>query len=1600
MADFDIKNLDAAEESYIKNILDTMFPILMKEDTEILFYGIKKILTIIQIKFNFVSRKDIYWKQLIQNNNRDLNAIIQMILPFINDVYDSADVKMTKLSTLSELYTKKVNGEYYFTNSQYNRCVILDDHETIDRPYILEYFNNHLEQLIMSIEQASNKLYVNWTDVLPMCMNTYSTSNLFVLTNKKLSNKTLPQFYNKYIDLTPGLSTADIYNTISNLLFNQIKNEKWLIYDLFIENTTITYIKYLDGIFNLQNIHKGLSWTRITETDRIEFKNKWLIFIDSVNSNDNTILVDFYFFFKKYHINSEKLILSGSLIETKSSIDMEDDPCDPFSKKIIGDARNGLRLVPIEEIYLFIFDQISSLKKTWYYYMLYVKNLNILGSFEYNGNTISITAKNIYNFSKSLTNVTMSDRYVALPKVFNSIPYGTLFNNIIHRLYNVYDQSYHNYQWFNINCYYRRLYSRLSTSDYPVINKMLYELIQSKLSEIVFEAMIYAGHLSEVVPNPNITDKVLIQNIVGPIDRSITNYQRSQMKLLHFEATRSNYENFAYYYLTNKTYGELPNIISENSSKKYFDFITSDTIWQFTYAMDWISQINFYHHYANNRVSYVTGSTGVGKSTQVPKLLLYAQKIIDYNLKGKIVCTQPRISPTTGNAKAISREMGVPIIEYNHKLRADVHTSNFNIQYKHSEYAHTSNTEQSYLRIVTDGTLLTELLANPLLCRSSKTTDVTINGQTPELLKKLDTGNTYDIIIVDEAHEHNANMDIILTLMRDAGYINNSLRLVIVSATMDDDEPIYRRYYRFINDNKLYPLSAYIYFNNLDRANMDRRIHISPPGQSTQFKIDEFPLSITESNTITEKNYLQAGIEKTIQVVNKTSDGDLLLFMAGKSDIIESVTQINKRTPANVICLPFYSEMSEKDKLFVENIANTLPNYTRYKEDVLLDESEVTRSVAKNTYKRSIIVATNVAEASITLPKLRYVIDTGYAKVNTFDPIASTNKLVTLPISYSSSVQRKGRVGRVASGQVYYLYAKEKIINNKTMYKIADSDPSNLIVSLIMKNLLDVSLYQIDLSNLSVIKSNPIYSLVKNIIDIQYHFIPGFSEYFYSYNGLDTGTFNTDVAKYFQLTHNEHVLIDKIFRDMMQIRKFTGLSDVLDSKGKYFIIHPDENILRRNKLTGAVSNLKLSPSVADSYYYSIIKFNNLDQLFNVNLDNKIKSFENKLIDSIISVKITGAIRKLVKSDILNVADDTDIIVADRKTNISITNRLTEPVYLSPSYSAIYQLARTINVPIVSDYNNLLWYLYGLINKCEIDIIAVLTMINIASTPDAFAQKQYLDRFNKIHKNSFGDIYFYYNIWKRLQNIPTISALFSDVDIESVINKYADKKLQYISGNLTNIDEYLRFKKLFDTNKLNTLSEVSAYIELYKPDIKINDQTMSVIKNFASTYYLSADLLIEFIKQYLEIFSEISKQKFLSTDTETSVDLIKNKLQISPIFPINSDWNRFLDSYVRAYYSNAVRSIGNKFYGVISNSSVNLNNRTMLDQSYPYLLYHTFDMSADNTVNLLTNINIKYIIESNKSYYKLITEQKQETYDVGIVSKVRKLNIELINKYIK
>ena len=1093
-----IKINDTRYQFLYNNLINRIFPVLQSEDKNLLLNGLIKIINLIHIKFGFWKNDNknelLLWDQLLQNKLLDLRALLAIMLPFISD--NESDGKKRKLSKLEDLYLETdENGKFVYTNTQYNRCIRHNNDSQIiifKRPYLKEYFIDHLELLLMSIETMANKLYINWVDILPMPMNEYVNTKLYKDTVTKIVGKIITdndnsvvtmrdkplvsvEIINNYIDLSPGLSYQDVYNVMSNHLFHQIKNYKWLIYDIFIRGVPISYITYLEDVFNLNTLWKGLLWSQMTKNEINGFTNQWNKFLSSLDRNDNEVLHRFYFFYCKYHTNAKKLIRQGKLILTSNtSNDDENEENAAVTPENTRDAKKGMRNVPVDEIYLFMYDQLDLFKKSWFYYMINIKKdiFLIKGS-----NNIYVTPKNIYNYCKSMTHYTTPNNiFVQIPRHWHSLK-PNLIEMVLIRMLDI-ETSQNNWNksnWFNINNYFRRFYPSIPESELPKTNFLMHSLIRTKIVDIVFESLIYHGLLSDFWPNKNITNNTNIESAINTVDdQKKTLYKRNQMKEHYFTGQkRNNYENYAYYYLTNATYGDLPLLNFRDSSKKYFDFLTSDQIWTFTYAMNWVSQINFYHHYLNTRVMYITGATGVGKSTQIPKLLIYSQKMLDYNYSGKIVCTQPRVSPTVENAETISKELGVPIRGFSSKYKADVFTANYYVQYKHQKESHINTVMDTFFKIVTDGTLFEELRASPFLTKSiMDSSAVDLNNNKIPWAKLFCTGNKYDIIIVDEAHEHNTYMDMILTLGRDAAYINNSIKLVIISATMEDDEPIYRRYYRLINDNRAHPLSAFIEDQKFDRANMDRRIHISPPGATTQYFIKDVYLSEKEASLINEKNFVKYGIQKTIQLANSTSEKDILLFLSGQADIQQAVKEINAKTAANVIALGFYSDLSDETKKFIGKIHLTLSTYTRFKEDIFLEENDIVRRVPAGTYNRAIIIATNVAEASITLQQLRYVVDTGYAKTVIFDVLEGISKTLTLPISQSSSMQRRGRVGRVASGEVYYLYNKEKIINNKTAYKIADSNVKDLIIKFLKSDPRDsfIITWENDINNINILQ--------------------------------------------------------------------------------------------------------------------------------------------------------------------------------------------------------------------------------------------------------------------------------------------------------------------------------------------------------------------------------------------------------------------------------------------------------------------------------------------------------------------------------------------------
>ena len=1051
------------------------------------------------------------------HDEKDIQTIFNLLLPFtstesLDDLTDLNHLLCTdnnlNLEELKNL-SREEALEKYFRYSNMAVGLLDDNFKLIDNKEKLMHkiIDHNFIALLRTVEMISHKLYVNWQVIFPI----YDINKIQEI--KKSTNELIfsdEHLYNHIntgeIDFNyKGIWLGDIYNIIVNRFYYDAIDIKWLLYPRTIiededyeddedyddedKGTTIIHTLYNllyyvkkdgdnnDDIDDNTVIIDSMP-INIDETTEVEHnvKNDKLIYqiIDEYINNDELDKMDDMN--KKYKL--QRLNNLGSNIIYKLSLDnyicgilftnlfnytninkyMNLDVNSVFVKKrktwVKDDTQDDTYNIEIKDIKNFSQALKYSYKNKenrlkiqiilWNFLHIYINKLKVSAYgkyifkndefifkhegndkppkfYNYNYKNLPINLKNIYNVSKTLSHrdkwIPCERNYVSLSREDKINWIHTLRNNNI----KLFLQGNYKKQYNIIN-------SNFDKNKYnKFINNILYSY-QKIFIDLVVDDMVFRGTLSQYSKEKPTVEQLKDSN----------------------------------YYITNKKYDEsfLETVLNNQPD------------WTGFYALDWLSQINFFNKYINHQILYVTGATGAGKSTQVPKLLLYGMKIIDYKEDGKIICTQPRTKPTEDNSSRIAFELGVSMFDKDKEP-----TNNFYVQMKHQKNDHTPyvdinqiNNQIMYntLKICTDGTLTEEIKARPIMKTYNEEGMITNN-------------NIYDIIIIDEAHEHNPNMDIILTLAKQTCYLNNMVRLVIVSATMDNDEPIYRQYYKEINDNLLYPIKCPFinpFINDLFLYNsnyIDRRIHIAKPGSTTLFNIKEeyldMPLEeyLNSSKTFKElsKDADKLAIDKALELCKKDDNGFILLFTVGNAEIKEAVEELNKLTPPHVVALPFFAQMEQSYKNIIDNMKDNLSRIRMSKEDISekwfgRDKYEDDEDIPEGTYTRVIFVSTNIAEASITIENLTYVIDNGFSKVNKVIPELNIQSLVVKPISESSRIQRKGRVGRVGTGTVFYMYPEGSRKHIKSNYKITDDIPTEIILKLVENyNILDYSINDI-----------------------------------------------------------------------------------------------------------------------------------------------------------------------------------------------------------------------------------------------------------------------------------------------------------------------------------------------------------------------------------------------------------------------------------------------------------------------------------------------------------------------------------------------------------
>ncbi|KAK9455053.1 P-loop containing nucleoside triphosphate hydrolase protein [Dipodascopsis uninucleata] len=366
-----------------------------------------------------------------------------------------------------------------------------------------------------------------------------------------------------------------------------------------------------------------------------------------------------------------------------------------------------------------------------------------------------------------------------------------------------------------------------------------------------------------------------------------------------------------------------------------------------------------------NQVTIITGETGSGKSTQSIQFILDDMIMSSNGSNANIICTQPRRISAMGLAARVSDERGYEIgQQVGYSIRGESKVS-----------------EITQIRFTTTGVVLRMLQMDM-----------------ERALKNISH------IVIDEVHERSLDSDFLLIILRRLIMINKKIKIILMSATVN--AKMFADYFgsagHVIIEGRTFPVED-IYIDKIMeitgfRSNMSKMIN---DDESKKDEDSESPERAKIGRAILalsgEINYdLISIVVNHIDRQLGGKEGSILIFLPGTAEISRAISSITK---SNFYCLPLH--------------ASLLP----------AEQRRVFFSAPKG--KRKVVVATNVAETSITIPDVVAVIDSGRVKETVYDAQLNMTKLEDTWVSQAAAKQRRGRAGRVASGTCYKLYTRD-----------------------------------------------------------------------------------------------------------------------------------------------------------------------------------------------------------------------------------------------------------------------------------------------------------------------------------------------------------------------------------------------------------------------------------------------------------------------------------------------------------------------------------------------------------------------------------------------
>ena len=404
----------------------------------------------------------------------------------------------------------------------------------------------------------------------------------------------------------------------------------------------------------------------------------------------------------------------------------------------------------------------------------------------------------------------------------------------------------------------------------------------------------------------------------------------------------------------------------------------------------------------DHQVVIVSGETGSGKTTQLPKICMQLGR----GVAGMIGHTQPRRLAARSVADRIAHELGQTV------GREPGQVVGYQVRFT-DEVGPTT-----LVKLMTDGILLAEIQSDPMLRR-------------------------YDTLIIDEAHERSLNIDFILGYVARLLPARPDLKVIITSATINSDR--FARHFgtwegtpgsgRLIEPAPVIEVSGRTYPVEIRYRPLGPTTPSSYTSEASSKQADE----VIETTDVTESGPMQLVLEDpddelatlgygmgedidvetaichAVDELSAEGDGDILVFLPGERDIRDTEAALLDHLKGR-------GRRAGDDKGARPGDIEILPLYAR------LTAAEQHRVFEPHRLRR-VVLATNVAETSLTVPGIRYVIDPGLARISRYSNKTKVQRLPIEPVSQASANQRAGRCGRVAEGVAIRLFSQADYVS-------------------------------------------------------------------------------------------------------------------------------------------------------------------------------------------------------------------------------------------------------------------------------------------------------------------------------------------------------------------------------------------------------------------------------------------------------------------------------------------------------------------------------------------------------------------------------------------